>query len=475
MLKNNVEMSPIFLCVLLVSQIHFSFVKGKVQGSQAQLQSDVDDIKNQNVNRFKLPKREQNDLQRDPQLKKMSLSDRRKFEQSLFETFVGMCDRANIDFCTHDDIKFYANVIAKGDKDCVLTCSKESMIQNQGLMPRGSTTKVCIVAIEKEMMKKVPDSKADQDEIKSALRAGCSAIGKSSCAEKRFFWFAFIPAIIGLVKLGGIAAAGYITEMSNKEETRYLNTGNSATRQVIKVAKQVPRVAKVASKVCFSADSHVKVMTNSGEVIQKLLRDVKLGDMVESVDERTGYQTFSKVYYIAHENEDNRSQLLRILYKDGSNVTQFIGISDRHLIYITKNGQSTAHAPLKEPMLAMNVEEGDVIWTMEDGSLVPRKVTGVMTYYNAARHPLTENHHVIVDGVHASVHILNEQLYRWLTYPLRWTFLASPEWNRSWLVKKLVRVVENGKEPFFTSGPAELMEYWTGWSFPALFSSPLSN
>ena len=31
--------------------------------------------------------------------------------------------------------------------------------------------------------------------------------------------------------------------------------------------------------------------------------------------------------------------------------------------------------------------------------------SGVMTYFSAVRHPLTENHHVIVGGVHASVPI----------------------------------------------------------------------
>ena len=91
-----------------------------------------------------------------------------------------------------------------------------------------------------------------------------------------------------------------------------------------------------------------------------------------------------------------------------------------------------------------------------------------MTYLSTVRHPLTENHHVIVNGVHASVHILNEQLYRKLSYPLRWTFWVNPEWNRSWLVKKLVRVVQNAKEPFFTDSLTELMKYWTGSALSGL-------
>ena len=98
--------------------------------------------------------------------------------------------------------------------------------------------------------------------------------------------------------------------------------------------------------------------------------------MVESVDEQTGQRVYSKVYYIEHEQQDARAQLLRILYRDHSNATQSIDISGRHLIYATKNGQSTMEAPLKEPIMAMEVKEDDTIWIMEDGKLVPTQVTG---------------------------------------------------------------------------------------------------
>ena len=93
-----------------------------------------------------------------------------------------------------------------------------------------------------------------------------------------------------------------------------------------------------------------------------------------------------------------------------------------------------------------------------------------MTHFGAVRHPLTENHHVIVDRFHSSVHILNDLLYRKLTY---W---ANSEWNCSWLVKKLiVDLVQNGKEPFFTSSLTELLEYWTGSALPGILSSPISH
>ena len=94
----------------------------------------------------------------------------------------------------------------------------------------------------------------------------------------------------------------------------------------------------------------------------------------------------------------------------------------------------------------------------------------VMTYFGAVRYPLTENHHVIVDRFHASVHILNEQLYR------KFTYWANSEWTCSWLVTKLVLdLVQNGKEPFFTSSLNERLEYWTGSALPGILSSPTSH
>ena len=186
-----------------------------------QLQQDVDDIKNENVNNFGLPSSPQNDLQKDPKLKELSKADRRKFNEFLYRTFVGICKENDIDYCAHEDIKFYADLVAKGDKRCVLTCSKREMIENQSLMPRGSDTKFCIVSIEKIIMKMVPDDKNDQDEIKAATMSGCSAIGDNGCAEKRvLLWPLLIPVAIALTKLAGIAGANYIASMSKQEMTR---------------------------------------------------------------------------------------------------------------------------------------------------------------------------------------------------------------------------------------------------------------
>ena len=83
-----------------------------------------------------------------------------------------------------------------------------------------------------------------------------------------------------------------------------------------------------------------------------------------------------------------------------------------------------------------------------EGSLESRIVSDVMPYFGHVIHPLTDNHHIIVDGVHASVHILEESAYRMLTAPLKFVCWLSPEAGKSAVVKKLVRFVEDAKEPF---------------------------
>ena len=93
--------------------------------------------------------------------------------------------------------------------------------------------------------------------------------------------------------------------------------------------------------------------------------------------------------------------------------------------------------------------KGDLVWVNSDeGGLVARKVSDVMPYFGHVIHPLTDNHHIIVNGVHASVHILEESAYRMLTAPLKFVCWLSPEAGKSAVVKKLVRFVEDVKEPF---------------------------
>ena len=154
---------------------------------------------------------------------------------------------------------------------------------------------------------------------------------------------------------------------------RYFKNTHTAAAKMASVGKTV---AKISRRGCFSADSVVNIKTITGEVVLRPLHSMSLGDLVESVDEQSGQRVYSKIYYIEHEQQGSRSHLLRILYRDSFNKTESLGISDRHLIYVTKKGQPTLHTPLQDPIMAMEVMEGDVIWIMQNGKLTPSKVTG---------------------------------------------------------------------------------------------------
>ena len=151
----------------------------------------------------------------------MSPSGRRELEEQLYKTILGICDSENIDHCHHVDVRYYASIIAKGDPDCILTCSKEKMLENRDQMPHGGKTIDLIAAINKYMKDKNENSKKDRAVVMARLEQGCNAIeGGANCADKRGLPIAAMIVIVGLVKLAGITAAGYITNMSGRQSTR---------------------------------------------------------------------------------------------------------------------------------------------------------------------------------------------------------------------------------------------------------------
>ena len=184
------------------------------------MQRDLRKIENENVEKYEIPGNTKNDLQEDDRLTDMSLSERRQLCVNTYKTFLGITKELKI-ACNHKDLFFYAETISKGDPECILTCSKEEMLANRDKLPHGGKTIDFVAAIDNYMKNKDENSDEDKAAVSKAHEKGCTAVGSdNNCAEKRFFWFPFIPAIIGLVKLAGIAAANYITAMSDSESTK---------------------------------------------------------------------------------------------------------------------------------------------------------------------------------------------------------------------------------------------------------------
>ena len=171
---------------------------------------------------------------------------------------------------------------------------------------------------------------------------------------------------------------------------------------------------------CYDSNSVVRVrITSSGKmrVRTKTLGELEVGEIVESYDPNTDSVTFSKVYFITHqESSANFSRLLKLVY--GFN-----------------RGKQ------------LSIRLGDLLWVRNAiGQFSPTTIIGVSEKRCSVRHPMTTNHYIVVDGVLSSVHVYDELLYRLLTAPLRVLYHINPDITNTSLVKKLVSMwdlVEN--------------------------------
>ena len=51
-----------------------------------------------------------------------------------------MCNEEKIADCEHEDVNFLAELLAKGDLDCIMTCTKYQMLQNLDNLQNGVKT-----------------------------------------------------------------------------------------------------------------------------------------------------------------------------------------------------------------------------------------------------------------------------------------------------------------------------------------------
>ena len=89
----------------------------------------------------------------------------------------------------------------------------------------------------------------------------------------------------------------------------------------------------------------------------KKLADLKVGDNVQSVDDN-GNIVFTKVYFIAHDDESQIAKLIRVHYEDKHGEVGHIGLSDRHLIYATRSDAHYQTADKARPIMASELVKG---------------------------------------------------------------------------------------------------------------------
>ena len=132
----------------------------------------------------------------------MTPAERRQLELNFYETFVGICNEEKIADCEHKDVKFLPGLLAKGDLDCIMTCTKYQMLQNLDNLPNGVKTVKFIQAIGVFLKDLDISKKADKNKLTEMNRKGCAALGGSECAEKRLIGFFTTIVLFSVAKVG---------------------------------------------------------------------------------------------------------------------------------------------------------------------------------------------------------------------------------------------------------------------------------
>ena len=199
---------------------------------------------------------------------------------------------------------------------------------------------------------------------------------------------------------------------------------------------------------CFDSKSMVKVQDSNGYTTTKSLEDLAVGDCVQSFDIDTKKVTFSPVYYIIYENDNERLGRLReLVYDETDGTHQSLRLHPKHLVYSTPSAATKTPGYVEEPpttpSMSENVNVDEIVWVIEkSGQLTPRRVVQIREVITTVRHPMTLNHTIIVDNVLASVHMHNEWLLRQSTSPLRLLYYVSPRLNDLWVSKTVVHAWE---------------------------------
>ena len=171
----------------------------------------------------------------------------------------------------------------------------------------------------------------------------------------------------------------------------------------------------------------------------KSLEELVVGDLVQSYNTDTNSVTYSPVYYVVYqENNDQISTLRELFYRDSDGNERSLRLQPKHLVYATVNKDAVPNKPPSTPVMSENVTTGDILWVVESGELRPRYVVKIGEVATTIRHPMTMSHTIIVDGVLASVHMHNEWVLRHATTPLRLMYKISPSLNEFWMTKKAV-------------------------------------
>jgi len=144
--------------------------------------------------------------------------------------------------------------------------------------------------------------------------------------------------------------------------------------------------------ICFSAFSTVKMADGQ----MKTLDEVRVGDMVESVDSQ-GRRTFSEVFLIQHGKQTAVRRLRQIHYNTlDAKASGAITLSNTHLLRVAKHKD--------EFVPAKSIKAGSKIFVVpeSESEATAAVVTKILNVRLPVRNIHTMNDRIVVDGVVAS-------------------------------------------------------------------------
>ena len=172
-----------------------------------------------------------------------------------------------------------------------------------------------------------------------------------------------------------------------------------ATQKMMRIKEGYTRMESiiepdVSSKCecCFPSGAVVKVQNKDGEVKQKKMANLDVGDEVMGWDEKRNRTVFTKVIMFAHLAPDAVDvEYLKITLEDGNEITP----SGNHLVMVGKQ---------KKAILARKVKPGDILSSVDKNQEIsPKKVLTVENVIEQGIFcPITLSGNVIVDNVLAS-------------------------------------------------------------------------
>ncbi len=181
-----------------------------------------------------------------------------------------------------------------------------------------------------------------------------------------------------------------ITERAKEQLAQQQATTQRANEQQAKTRQEAAEMAKPdAGRKCFPGTAMV-ITKNSTH--PKMVSELSIGDEVLCMDPKTKKEIFSKVYMLAHRNDETKTSFLKISCDNGTSIS----LSPRHLIFVNVKVKQADQVEIGDCLVARN--QSDPHQEIQPAKVVKIEEVILDGFYA----PFTLCGNLIVDGFLAS-------------------------------------------------------------------------